>query len=141
MPTNQYVVFQIENRGFAIEIDKVKTIEKVTKITRVPGAKDFVIGVINLRGEVIPVFDTRKRIGLGERCFDNESRIIILNIEDMEIGITADIATEVIHVDRDSIDGNPDFAADRDDGYIKGIVRLHERIIAILDLKKLLKIK
>ncbi|MDD2573180.1 MAG: chemotaxis protein CheW [Bacillota bacterium] len=140
MPVNQYVVFEIEDREFAVDIERVKTIEKVTEITRVPGTQDFVMGVINLRGDVIPVIDTRKRMDLGDRDFDSESRIIIMNVDDMEAGITADSATEVIGIERDLIDSNLDFSGDRDDGFIKGVARLQERIIVILDLEKLLRL-
>jgi len=140
VPVNQYVVFEIEDREFAVDIERVKTIEKVTEITRVPGTQDFVMGVINLRGDVIPVIDTRKRMDLGDRDFDSESRIIIMNVDDMEAGITADSATEVIGIERDLIDSNLDFSGDRDDGFIKGVARLQERIIVILDLEKLLRL-
>lgn len=141
MLIKQYVIFRTEDREFGIDIDKVKTIEKITAITRVPGAQDFVMGVINLRGEVIPVFDARKRMGLKEREFDKESRIIILSIDDMEVGITADTATEVIDIEADLIDSGTEFTLSRDDSYIDGIVRVKDRIIAILNLEKLLKIE
>ncbi len=141
MPIIQYIVFKIEDREFAIEIANVKTIEKITEITRVPGAREHIKGVINLRGEVIPVFDTRERIGLEERDYDDESRIIIVNIGDIEIGITADTAKEVIDIEDGLIDANTEFAGNREDNYIKDIIRLRERIIAVMDLEKLLKIE
>ncbi len=138
MPIIQYVVFKIGDREFAIEIDNVKTIEKITEITPVPGARDFVKGVINLRGEVIPVFNTRERIGLKDKGFDDESRIIIINVKDIEIGITADTAKEVIDVEDDLIDAGTEFAGGKGDNYIKSIIKFRERIIGVMDLEKLL---
>ncbi|MGI6703203.1 MAG: chemotaxis protein CheW [Clostridia bacterium] len=140
MPVNQYVVFEIEGREFAVDIDSVKTIEKVTEITRVPGTQDFVMGVINLRGEVIPVINTRKRMELEDRGFDSESRIIIINAGDGEVGITADSATEVLSIDRELVDADPEFFGGGNDSYIKGIARLGERIIVILNLERLLEL-
>ncbi len=139
MPDNQFVVFRIEEQEFAVDINKVKTIEKITTITRVPGAQHFIMGVINLRGEVIPVIDIRKRMGMQPRQFDSESRIIIINLDDIEVGLTADSATEVVNIGQDYIDNNLDFAGDIDDSFIEGIGRIEDRIIVILDLKRILK--
>jgi purine-binding chemotaxis protein CheW len=138
MEANQFVVFKIEDREFAVDINRVNTIEKVSSITRVPGAQYFVMGVINLRGEVIPIVDTRKRLGMGPRPFDSESRIIILNMTDYIVGITADSATEVVMVNSDMIDKSLDFTGGKDDGYIEGIARIDDRVIVILDLERLL---
>lgn len=140
MADYQFVVFKIGDREFAVDINRVNTIEKLTGITRVPGAQYFVMGVINLRGEVIPVVDTRKRMGMDSRYFDDESRIIITNTEDSVVGITADSATEVVMINEELIDRDLAFTGAKDDDYIGGVARLNERIIVILDLEKLLKI-
>ena len=139
MADYQFVVFRIDEREFGVDINKVNTIEKIPLITRVPGAPYFVMGVINLRGEVIAVVDTRKRMGMDPRPFDDESRIIIMNMEDCVVGITADSATEVVSVSEEQIDR--DFAASgaKDDDFIEGVARLDQRIIVILDVNKLLK--
>lgn len=140
MPSNQYVVFNVNGQEFAIDINKVKTIEKVTPITRVPGTPDFVIGVINLRGEVIPVVDIRKRMGFEPREFDENSRIIIVGINDMEIGLTADSANEVMDMEQDKIENNLDFTRNIDDSFVEGVGKTEENIVVILDLERILKI-
>lgn len=139
MADYQFVIFKIDDREFAVDINKVNTIEKIPCITRVPGAPYFVMGVINLRGEVIPVVDTRKRMDMNSKPFDDESRIIIINLEDCVVGITADSATEVLSVGEELIDRDFATTGVKDDDFIEGVARLDQRIIVILDINKLLR--
>jgi purine-binding chemotaxis protein CheW len=140
MAEKQYVVFDINGQEFAIDINRVKTIEKITPVTRVPGAQDFIIGVINLRGEVIPVVDMRKRMDMEPREFDDESRIIIVTVNEMEVGMTADSATEVINIEDEHIDNNLDFTRNIEHSFVEGVGKADNRIVVILNLEKILRI-
>lgn len=136
----QYVLFKLDNEFYGIDILQVETIEKVMDITRVPHALPYVQGVINLRGEVVPVINLRKRFNLPEAAFDEESRIIIVSIEDMIVGLLVDSSSEVIQLEDGDIDEAPELGDQKDKGYIKGIGKKENRIIILLDLKKILGI-
>lgn len=140
MVYNQYVVFRIEQQEFAVDINRVKTIERVTAITRVPGAKGFVKGVINLRGDVIPVIDIKERLGMGKCKYDEETRVIIVKIEEMEVGMIVDAASEVIKIQAEVIDKDLDYSRGIEDSLVEGVGKVEERIIIILDMEKVLKI-
>ena len=136
----QYVLFKLDNEFYGIDILQVETIEKVMDITRVPHAQPYVQGVINLRGEVVPVINLRKRFNLSEVDFDEESRIMIISTEDMVVGLLVDSSSEVIQLEDTEIDEAPELGEQKDQGYIKGIGKKDERIIILLDLKKILGI-
>ena len=85
MNENQYVVFELAGEYYAIKIDTVETIERDNAITRVPKTPVYVAGVINLRGEIVPVIDLRLRLGLQKKDMDSESRIIVNKMDDMMI--------------------------------------------------------
>src|SRR5690554_4893080 len=140
MAEKQYVVFNLDGQEFAVDINRVKTIEKVTPITRVPGARDFIMGVINLRGEVIPVIDMRRRMGMKPGKFNDESRIIIVVVNDMEVGMTADSANEVINIEDDQVEKNMEFSSNIDDSFVEGVGKAGKRIVVILNLERILKI-
>jgi purine-binding chemotaxis protein CheW len=140
MAEKQYVVFNLDGQEFAVDINRVKTIEKVTPITRVPGSLDFIMGVINLRGEVIPVIDMRRRMGMKPGKFNDESRIIIVVVNDMEVGMTADSANEVINIEDDQVENNMEFSRNIDDSFVEGVGKAEKRIVVILNLERILKI-
>ncbi|AOY78425.1 chemotaxis protein CheW [Clostridium formicaceticum] len=136
---NQYVVFQLDEEYYGIAIHLVETIEKVSEITRLPNAPYYVKGVINLRGEVIPVVDLRKRFKMEEKPLTEESRIIILSLDEMIVGILVDSSSEVITMEKEDIENANNIISAFEDDYIKGIGKVEGRIIVILDILKILK--
>ncbi len=136
----QYVLFKLDNEFYGIDILQVETIEKVMDITRVHHALPYVQGVINLRGEVVPVINLRKRFNLPEVALDEESRIMIISIEDMIVGLLVDSSSEVIQLEDADVDEAPELGEQKDNEYIKGIGKNEDRIIILLDLKKILGI-
>jgi purine-binding chemotaxis protein CheW len=140
MVYNQYVVFRIGSQEFAVDINMVKTIERVTAITRVPGAPEFVKGVINLRGDVIPVIDTRERLQLGHCQLSEESRVIIVRNDDIEVGMMVDSASEVVKIQKEDIDKHLDYTRNVEESLVEGVGKIGERIVIILDMEKVLKI-
>ncbi|QEK12252.1 purine-binding chemotaxis protein CheW [Crassaminicella thermophila] len=135
---NQYVLFKLDNESYGVNILYVETIEKVMDITRVPYAHYYVEGVINLRGEVVPVINLRKRFNLPQVEINDESRIIIVSVEDMIVGLLVDSSSEVLQLDLESIDDVSNIKENMKNDYVKGIGKDGERIIILLDLKKIL---
>ncbi len=136
---NQYVVFKLNDESYGIPINYVETIEKLIEITRVPNAPYYIRGVINLRGEVIPVVDLNKRFELEPINISDETRIIVLSFDEINVGILVDSCSEVVTLDSSKIDQAYDLITSFEDDYIQGISTLNERMIIIVDIPKLLK--
>lgn len=136
--SNQYVLFKLDDEDYGIEIEYVKTIEKTLNITRVPNTKPYVKGVINLRGEVIPVISLRERFGLPVKDNNNDTRIIIVSIKDYVVGLIVDSSSEVIHLDDNEIDNPPSVGGVNNVEFIKGIGKKDGKLIMLLNLKKVL---
>ncbi|QLH53019.1 MAG: Positive regulator of CheA protein activity (CheW) [Candidatus Kapaibacterium sp.] len=138
----QLVTFELAGEIFGIDILKVQEISPMTKITRVPNAPHYVEGVINLRGKVIPVVDLRKILNLDLKGYDANTRIIVLHIEGKVIGILVDKMSEVIWVNKNSIETNPTQTDSKvSEGYIVGVVNLEDRLVILLDLYKVFNIQ
>ncbi|MGB9852871.1 MAG: chemotaxis protein CheW [Candidatus Kapaibacteriota bacterium] len=138
----QLVTFLLAGEIFGIDILKVQEISPMTKITRVPNAPNFVEGVINLRGKVIPVVDLRKILNLELKNYDMDSRIIVLHLENKIIGVLVDRMSEVLWVNKNMIETNPTQADSKvSDNYIIGVVNLEDRLIILLDLYKVFNIQ
>jgi purine-binding chemotaxis protein CheW len=135
--TKQYVVFKLEDEEYGIDILRVKEIKEMMNITRVPKAAYFVRGVINLRGEVIPVIDLRKRFNLPEGEENADTRIIIVSVDDIIVGLIADSSSEVVEISSEAIEEAPDGVGTVDQGYISGIGKVGERLIILLDIVKI----
>ena len=135
---NKIIVYQIEDEEYAISVQHVGSIERVLPITRVPGTPDYVKGVINLRGVVTPVIDLKKRFYNKETNFTEQTRIIIVSIEEITIGLIVDSANDVIDIDKDLIEPAPEAIGSRVVDYISGVIKLDKRLFILLDLEKVL---
>lgn len=133
----QYVAFMLGNEEYAVEILAVQEIIRWSKVTRVPKAPNYVKGVINLRGTVIPVIDSHIRFNLLEQVVTDTTRVIVFRHEDSVIGLTVDLVTEVLSLDQDSIE-KAQTTRGADNNFISGIGKLNERLLIILDLSKVL---
>ncbi|CAH2214000.1 chemotaxis protein CheW [Tepidibacter aestuarii] len=133
----RYVIFKLKSEFYGVNINYVQTIEKMIEITRVPKANPYVKGVINLRGEIVPVIDLRKRFNIESSSYDKDSRIIVNKIDDVLVGFIVDSATEVKEIYKDDIDYS---IVDEgfNDGFIKGIGKIEEQIIILIDVNKVL---
>ncbi|HWR61777.1 MAG TPA: chemotaxis protein CheW [Clostridia bacterium] len=138
--TKQFVVFELENEEYGIDILRVKEIKEMMNITRVPKAARYVCGVINLRGEVIPVIDLRKKFNLPEGERNSNTRIIIVSIDDITVGLIVDTSSEVLEISSKDIEDAPDGAGSVDQGYIYGIGKVNTRLIILLDIVKIVTI-
>jgi purine-binding chemotaxis protein CheW len=135
---SQLVVFTLEKEEFACNIEDVREVLKMVRVTPLPRSLDFVEGVINLRGEVIPVIDLRKRFGLAEVERNDESRIIIVEVESRMVGLIVDSVSEVIRIQNSDIQDSPDQVAGKHTELIVGVGKVSGRLLIILNLEQIL---
>ena len=135
---HQLVVFELANEFYGINIADVESIIKMLPITRMPHAPQFVEGVINLRGAVLPVVDLRKRFGLNAQEADRQTRIIVTTLSGLKVGIVVDSVAEVITVSDSDIEPTPSMVTTMDSTFITGIAKINDRLIIMLDLTKVL---
>ncbi len=134
----QMVSFILNNEEFGVDILKVQEIIKMVELTRVPNAPDFVEGVINLRGRIVPVIDLRKRFGLPSGEVDKNTRIVIASVNDLVVGFLVDKVREVLRVPKSVIEPPPDLTTSIHTDYITGVAKLEDRLLIILDLERIL---
>lgn len=132
------IVFQLNNEEYAVPIEQVGSIEMMLPITRVPQTADFVKGVINLRGVIIPVIDLRVRFGLKEIEHSDSTRIIIFYLDDIEVGLIVDVANDVVDIPENIIEPPPEVVGTVHVDYIEGVAKLKDRLLILLDLQKVL---
>jgi purine-binding chemotaxis protein CheW len=136
----QFVSFKIENEEFGVDILDVQEINKMVPITRVPNSPDFVEGVINVRGRIIPVIDLRTRLGLPKIEQDKDSRIIVVDLERKTIGFIVDAVSEVLRIPKNVTEARPEIVGSIDSEFIKSIGKLEDRLLILIDLKKVLSV-
>jgi purine-binding chemotaxis protein CheW len=134
----QLVTFSIGEEEFGVDILKVQEIIRTMEITKVPRAQDFVEGVINLRGKVIPIIDLRRRFGLDSKPHDKHTRIIVIEINSMIVGFVVDSVSEVLRIPAGTVEPPPPVVAGVESEYISGVGKLHDRLLILLDMDKLL---
>lgn len=132
------IVFQIGDEEYAVPVDQVGSIERLQSITRVPQTANFVKGIINLRGVVIPVIDLRLRFGMKETSHTESTRIIIIHLDQVEVGLIVDVANDVIDLQEEMIESAPEVVGTVDVDYILGVAKLEKRLLILLDLQKVL---
>ncbi len=128
------VVFQLADKEYVIPVSQVQGIEKLIHITRVPKTPSFVKGVINLRGVVTPIIDLKSRFGLGESNLNDSSRIIIISLEDMNVGVIVDSANDVLDISKDSIEPQPEVVGGLEQDFIAGVTKIDKRLLILLHL-------
>ncbi|MCK5579814.1 MAG: chemotaxis protein CheW [Candidatus Omnitrophica bacterium] len=133
----QLVCFKLANEEYAIDINLVQEVIKVSKITPVPQMPDFCLGVINSRGNVIPVFDLRKKFHLEEKDFDEDTRILVAAINNVIVSMVVDEVLDNIKFDSTNIDPAPAVKMSIDREYVLGLGEMENRMIVILDLPRM----
>ncbi|KRT55617.1 chemotaxis protein CheW [endosymbiont of Ridgeia piscesae] len=134
----QLVTFRLMDESYGINVMKVQEVLRVSEIAPVPGAPSFVLGIINLRGNVVTVIDTRSRFGLPPHEVDDASRIIIIESEKQVVGILVDSVAEVVELRETGIDAAPNIGSEESSRYIQGVVTQENRLLILVDLNKLL---
>ncbi len=134
----QLVSFNIGTEEFGIDILKVQEINRMVDITRVPRAPEFVEGIINLRGKVIPIIDVRKRFNMQLAEHDKNTRIVVVDIDGQIMGMVVDSVSEVLRIPASTIEQPPEVVSSLDSEYIRGVAKLDDRLLIHLDLSKIL---
>lgn len=137
----QYVILQLGEESYGVDIQSVQGIEKVKTIARVPKAPDCIEGVMNLRGEIIPVMSLRKRFDIGHKDYDDNTRIIIIRIEDSQVGLIVDGVKEVLELHEQEIENIQVIDRKVDIDYISGVGKIKggTLVVTLLNLKTLIE--
>lgn len=139
MAENQYVVFKLGKGEFGIDIMNVKEIGPYEESISIPNTPDFIEGIINNRGNVIPIVNLKKRFLLGELEVTKDTRVIVISLGEKEVGFIVDGASETVRINEDQIDPPPSYIAGVDKKYITGVGKLNEkRLLILIDLEKIL---
>lgn len=136
--TDQWVTFYLDHEKYGIKVMQVQEVLRVTEIAPVPGAPDYVLGIINLRGNVVTVIDTRKRFGLDDQELTDDTRIVIIEAENQVVGILVDSVAEVVDLLESDIETAPNVGNDESAKYIQGVCSLENELLILIDVFKLL---
>lgn len=134
----QLVTFNLGNEEYAVAILKVQEINRMKEITRVPNSPPYVEGVINLRGKVIPVVNLRDKFGLATIENNEQTRIMIMDIQGITMGLVVDSVSEVLRIPSSTVEPTPPMASNISAEFIKGIAKVDDRLIILLDMDRLL---
>ncbi|MGL5360975.1 MAG: chemotaxis protein CheW [Shewanella sp.] len=134
----QWVTFKLDNETYGINVMQVQEVLRYTEIAPVPGAPYYVLGIINLRGNVVTVIDTRARFGLPSAEVDDATRIVIIEAEKQVIGILVDSVAEVVYLRRSEIDNAPNVGTEESAKFIQGVCNRENELLILVDLDKLL---
>lgn len=137
--SNKYLMFKLGNEEYGIDITRITAIEELPQITAIPDMPNFVKGVINLRGKVIPAVDLRLRFSLEEREYDDRTCIVIVSVNESTIGLIVDIVSEVHEIGKDDIGPPPSFKnASGKELYIAGLAKIGDEVKIILDVHRII---
>ena len=134
----QWVTFHLENEKYGIKVMQVQEVLRMTEIAPVPGAPHYVLGIINLRGNVVTVIDTRRRFGLSDQDHDDETRIVIVEANNNVVGILVDSVAEVVDLKASEIETAPNVGNDESSKYIQGVSSRDNQLLILVDVNKLL---
>ena len=134
----QLVSFKIGDEEFGVDILSVQEINRMSQITKVPNTPDFIEGVINLRGRIIPVIDLRVKLGMIRKDHGKNTRIVVVELKGQTIGFIVDEVSEVLRIPKDITEAPPEMVGGVNSDYITSIGKLEDRLLILLDLEKIL---
>ena len=139
--TIKLVIFRVNDEEYGVDVSLIKSIERMMQITRVPNVQEYIMGVMNLRGSVIPVVDLRVRFGFPATEIKEETRIIVLSIDELEVGIIVDSCSDVTDIKRENIEPPPSVVGAIESTFIQGVTKIDRRLVILLDMEQTLKVK
>ena len=137
-PILQWVTFHLGDEKYGVNVMQVQEVLRVSEIAPVPGAQSYVLGIINLRGNVVTVIDTRSRFGKISKEMDDASRILIIESDDQVVGILVDCVSEVVYLRSSDIEATPNVGNEENSRFIQGVSNRDDDLLILVDLNKLL---
>lgn len=135
---SRWVTFSLDGETYGVNVMQVQEVLKLTEVAPVPGAPDYVLGIINLRGNVVTVVDTRRLFGLPPRDSDDATRIVILEVDGQVVGILVDSVAEVFELDPSRVETAPTVGSEEGSRYIQGVYSQDDRLVVLVDVSRLL---
>lgn len=134
MATLQQVIFKLDNEEYGLDIMKVNGIEKYQEVVKIPNTPEYIEGMINLRGVVLPIYSLRKKFELSSKEPDDETKIIVVFTKEAKVGFVVDSVIEILHIDLESVVEAPKLVTGINRKYIKSIAKHEERMIILIDI-------
>ncbi|WP_024459994.1 chemotaxis protein CheW [Marinimicrobium sp. LS-A18] len=134
----QWVTFRLDGETYGINVMQVQEVLRYSEIAPVPGAPPYVLGIINLRGNVVTVIDTRHRFGLADGEVTDNTRIVIIETDNHVIGIMVDSVAEVVYLNQSEIETAPNVGNEESAKFIQGVCHKNDELLILIDLNKLL---
>ena len=134
----QWVTFRLQEETYGINVMQVQEVLRYSEIAPVPGSPDYVLGIINLRGNVVTVIDTRARFGLPPAEVTDNTRVVIIEAEKQVIGILVDSVAEVVYLKQSEVDSAPNVGTDESARFIQGVANREGELLILVDLNKML---
>ena len=142
--TEQYLTFMLSNEEYGVDILRVQEIRGWDGATAIPNAPDFVLGVVNLRGVVVPIFDLRKRFNLASAEFNDETVTVVVKVQhekgERTIGMVVDAVSDVYNIISDNINSAPEVGGSVSMEFIKGLATINDKMIILLNIDELINI-
>ena len=135
----RFINFKLNDEWYGQGIQNIKEVNRVGIITEMPGSPPYILGVINLRGRVIPVMDLRLRLGLPSKEISKESRVIVVELNESIIGMLVDSVHQVLEIPVTSISEPPDAAATGRNRFIHGIGQMEDRLVFFIDVERIIE--
>lgn len=137
----QWATFRLSDELYGVDVMKVREVLRFTEITPVPGAPKFLLGIINLRGNVVTVVDTRERFGLTQGEITDHSRIVIIESNNQVVGMLVDSVAEVVYLSRSEIENTPNVGNDETAKYIQGVCNKKDQLLILVELESMIDIE
>ena len=137
-PILQWVTFKLDNETYGINVMRVQEVLRYTEIAAVPGAPSYVLGIINLRGNVVTVIDTRQRFGLNSGEISDNTRIVIIEADKQVVGIMVDSVAEVVYLRQSEIETAPNVGNEESAKFIQGVCNKNNELLILVELDKMM---
>lgn len=134
----QYVTFRLDDETYGINVMQIQEVLRYSEIAPVPGAPHYVLGIINLRGNVVTVIDTRTRFGLAQSDVSDQTRIVVLELEGQVVGVLVDSVAEVVYLKESEIETAPNVGNDESARFIQGVCNKNGELIILVEFEKML---
>jgi purine-binding chemotaxis protein CheW len=134
----QYVTFRLDDETYGINVMQIQEVLRYSEIAPVPGSPDYVLGIINLRGNVVTVIDTRRRFGLNDADITDSSRIVVMESADQVMGILVDSVAEVVYLKSSEIETAPNVGSEESARFIQGVCNKNGELIILVEFDKML---